>query len=222
MARFLFLIGLLPLYAFGQLNPDHTNGLILPYWTSGELTMRDGEEVSGMIRFNLIDEPSRIQLRVDEDLFDLPVKDILQFSFYDSIAARDRTFASIYQGRKHGIVLMEYRDQTLNFGIVWHRYRKTVWREEKGLLIPYGTRYTNPDYLSRSSSAPSTSLKEGRYIYDKKSGKLAPFSFDGLMDICNSKRYTIQKYMRQRKLILESVESYMEVLNYYESLLDDE
>jgi hypothetical protein len=211
---------MLPFSVAGQLDPDKTNGLILPYWTSSDLVMTNGETVSGEIQFNLIDKPTFIQLRIDGNLFEVPASAIKEFSFFDSTAARTRTFGGIYHRRQRGIVLMEYRGQNSNYAVVWHRFSKTVWHDELGGQ-PSIHLTGRPDPLQRATSKPSTSLRDEKYLYDRRSGELIPLSFESLMKICASRQREVKTYIRERELKIETVKSYMDVLNYFATLIEN-
>ena len=98
---------------------------------------------------------------------------------------------------------MEVRGENDNHAVVWFRYRVTRIRNSYDKYRP---------------AEPTSKIVEEKYIYSKSDGKLLPLSQEGLMKVCQPKKNEIIKYIRVNDIEIDSEESYMKVLDYYNSL----
>ena len=209
-------VGLLfPLYSFSQVEIEHTDGLILPYWSAGSIVMADGEATIGRVRFNLIDDPSKIELRVGESEYDIPVRDLKELEFADSISGQVRRYLTIPLGRRKNLVLMEGRGESERFALISYKYIKTVTSTSLALE---GVVVMASGNVSGTEVRRNSRIKEERYILVKSIDKILPLSYGSVMKICETRKYAVAKFIRDNDLTIDDFPACLRVLEYFESV----
>ncbi len=177
-------------------------------WHSGTVVMFSGDTITGNLYFTRKVAEGLLQIRKGNRVRVLTVKDVISFSYFDEKHNTERKFITVslqpdLSTRNHEIFIeLVYANQKL--AILNH---KTLGFETKRFQFnPFRKKI----------------IVNNRYLLDNQSGKVLPMSKENALELMEDERKEILYYIQSNGVRLKTLEDFMTLLDYHESLLKRE
>jgi hypothetical protein len=170
-------------------------------WTKGIVIFKTGDTLHCDLRFNQTGTQPILQINTEGQILTVPTKDVTQFSFFDDVRNRNRSFASFQNpNMQHQEFYMEkiYRDS--HFSILNH---KTMEKPEEFSFIPF-------------AGKPVKTYK--KYLLNESTGELLPLSRESLMQLLEPRKTEILSFVRTHGIRFNRVADFISVFEYHNSL----
>jgi hypothetical protein len=183
--------------AFAQI----TSEKFLLEWTKGVVIFKTGDTLACDLRFNQTGALPILQIRKDDHTLTVPTKDVKQFSFYDVLKTRKRSFASFENPNSpHQQFYMEKIYGDSHFSILNH---KTMEKPEELNFIRFVGR-------------PVRTYR--KYLRNETTGEMLPLSRESLFQLLEPKKTEIQSYVRTNGIRFRRIADFISVFQYHNSL----
>gem|GEM_PF-4927553 len=170
----------------------------------GIVVLHSGDTIHCKLRFTRKVSEGLIQVLKSDHVEILTVKHVHAFSYRDERKKQTRTFYNItitpeLSTRKHEVFL-ELMYANNNFLILNHR---TLGYSEKSIQInPFRQRV----------------VVEKHYLFDKRGGHSLPLSRENMLQMLEGQKEEIVSYLETAGLKFRSVDDFINVLDYHQSL----
>lgn len=173
-------------------------------WHRGTVVFLNGDSLRCIMKFTRKVPEGMLQIRRDNRIEILTVKDIRSFYFLDATKGKIRTFQNlafvpVLSKRRHE-VFIELIHDTRNFSILSH---KTLGYSKRSIQL-------NP---FRKKSVVTLF-----YLMDKRSSTLEPMSKEAAFQMMESKKEDIQKFLAGHPLKLRSLSDFILLVDFHDTL----
>jgi hypothetical protein len=170
-------------------------------WTSGQIIFKTGDTLYCSLRFNQTGDKPILQLTDNAQTVTVPIRDVTQFSFFDSKKDRNRIFSSFKNPDVAGHEFyMEKIYADRNFSILNH----------KTMEVPAELNF------SRFVGKPIKTYK--KYLLNESTGELLPLSRESLLELLEPKKLEILSYVKSRNIRFKRISDFINVFEYHNSL----
>jgi hypothetical protein len=170
-------------------------------WTKGIVIFKTTDTLKCEIRFNQTGAHPILQVREEGYTLTVPTKDVLQFSFFDSLRNRSRSFSTFQNPNIPGQEFyMEKIYGDSNFSILNH---KTMEKQDELKLIPFAAK-------------PVRTYK--KYLRNESTGELLPLSRESLLHLLEPKKSEILSFVRSNGIRFRRIADFITVFEYHNSL----
>jgi hypothetical protein len=173
-------------------------------WNRGMVAFTNGDTIYCQLSFTRKVTEGLLQILDGRRIRVVTVKEVSSFSFYDSHKKRNRKYLTVsflpsLSTREHE-VFVEQLYSNNNFLIVNHR------------TLGYRTGKFRLDPLRKKT------VVDNRYLLDNRSGKILPMERESLLQFVDDERKAILAFIQQKGIKIKSVEDFILVLDYHQSL----
>ncbi|HEY0742822.1 MAG TPA: hypothetical protein VGD40_15235 [Chryseosolibacter sp.] len=194
---------LLPLLfvSFSSAFSQHTTEKFLLDWTDGVVIFNTGDTLRCNIRFNQAAAHPILQIRNQDHTLTIPSNDVKQFSFFDSIRNRTRTFTSFPS--------TEIVNQSC--------YMERIYGDSHFSILNRKTIET-PSELDFVRFAVKPAKIYKRYLFNESTGQLLPLSKENLFQLLETRKSEIASYVRMNGIRFRRISDFIKVFEYHNSL----
>jgi hypothetical protein len=170
-------------------------------WIPGEIVFKTGDTLHCRLRFNQAGDKPILQLTEANQTVTVPVKDVTQFSFFDTAKNRNRIFTAFKNPQVAG---REF-------------YMEKIYADRNFSILNHKTMEVPPELnFSRFVGKPIKTYK--KYLLNESTGELLPLSRENLLELLEPKKVEILSYVKARNIRFKRIADFINVFEYHNSL----
>ena len=200
---FVFLLLCISFSAFSQSfpNPFKSNAP----WYNGTVVLQTGDTIAGPLKFTRKVSEGLLQMKKGRQVKVLTVKDVLSFSYYDKKKKKTRRYLTLsllpdLATRKHEIFI-EYIYGNNKVSLL--NYKVLGFSEQTLQINPFRTK----------------TVVNRRYLLDNNTGKILPLTKENALELMDEEKREVMSYIHSSGMRLKTVEDYISLLDYHQSLI---
>jgi hypothetical protein len=175
-----------------------------PKWHEGFAVLNNGDTIRGQLQFTRKVSEGLLQVRKENKIEVLTVKDVTHFSFFDERTNSDRKFYTLSfqpeSGKRPHEIFIEYIYGNRKVWIMNHKmlgFSKKVFQ-----FNPFGKR----------------TVVNQRYLLNHESGELLPMSKENALALMSGERREVLSFIQSNGLRLKTVDDFIALLDFQKSL----
>ena len=174
-------------------------------WHSGTVVFHNGDTLYGNLKFTRKVSEGLLQVRHGKQVKVFTVKDVLSFSYYDKKKNKTRRYLTLSMApdlatREHE-VFIEYIHGNNKFSLL--NYKALGFSDQAVQINPFRTK----------------TVVNKRYLLDNSTGKIVPLTKDNVLGLMDEERKEVMSYIHTSGMRLKTVEDYILLLDYHQSLI---
>jgi len=174
-------------------------------WHKGTVVMQNGDTIRGYVKFTRKVSEGLLQMKKGKRVEVLTVKEVAAFSYYDKEKKRTRTYLTLsllpdLATREHEIFI-EY-----------------VYGNNKLSLLNYKTLGFAENALQLNPFRSKTVVNK-RYLLNKKTGKILPLTKENILGLMDEERTEVMTYLQSNGIRLKTLDEYISLLDYHQTLI---
>jgi hypothetical protein len=174
-------------------------------WHNGTVVLHTGDTITGPVKFTRKVSEGLLQMKKGRQVKVLTVKDVLSFSYYDKKKKKTRKYLTLsllpeLATREHEIFI-EY-----------------IYGNNKLSLLNYKALGFSDQALQINPFRTKTVVNK-RYLLDNKTGKILPLTKENVLELMDEEKKEVMTYIHSSGMRLKTVEDYISLLDYHQSLI---
>jgi hypothetical protein len=174
-------------------------------WHSGTVVMLSGDTIRANVYFTRKVAEGLLQVRKGNQIRILTVKDVISFSYFDENKNSERKFIT---------VSLQPEQSTRSHEI----FIELVYSNEQMAILNHKTLGFDNRKIQFNPFRKKI-IVNNRYLLDNLSGKVLPMSKENALELMENEKKEILYYIQSNGVRLKTVEDFMALLDFHQSLL---